>query len=141
MKKSGGALKKIQMKKFSAIAVSLFFMINIFFSGSAFSYSTQLESSPVKTTDGISNSINKLFQNVFQGFNGAKNININTSIPVSPVKNVSFDDIFNTKSFSGDDIIGAIKAVIILAINLFLIVINIVVEVFKGLLGVLNSSS
>lgn len=129
------------MKTFSAIAVSLFFMINIFFSGSAFSYSTQLESNPVKTTDEISNSINKLFQNVFQGFNGAKNININTNIPISPVKNISFDSIFNTKSFSSNDIIGALRAVLILAINLFLIIINIVVEVLKGLLGVLNSGS
>lgn len=132
------------MKKFTAIAVLLFFMINIFFSGSAFSYSAQLESNPVKTTDGISNSINKLIQNIFQGFNGAKNININTNIPIlpiSPVKNVSFDSIFNTKSFSSNDIIGAVKAIFILLINLFFVVINIVVEVLKGLLGALNSAN
>lgn len=129
------------MKKIIAITASLFFMINIFFSGSAFSYSAQFESNLVKTTDGISNSINKLIQNVFQGFNGGKNININTNTPMSPGKNISFDSIFNTKSFSSNDIIGALKAVLILAINLFLIIINIVVEVLKGLLGVLNSGS
>lgn len=129
------------MKKIIAITALLFFMINIFFSGSAFSYSAQFESNPVKTTDGISNSINKLIQNVFQGFNGGKNININTNTPMSPGKNISFDSIFNTKSFSSNDIIGALKAVLILAINLFLIIINIVVEVLRGLLGVLNSGS
>lgn len=127
------------MKKNIAIIASLFFMINIFFSGSVFSYSTQLESNPEKVTNEISNSINKLMQDMFRGLNGGKNININTGIPMSPIKEVSFDDIINTKSLSGGDILEAIKAVLILAINLFLLVINIVAEVLRGLLGVLNS--
>lgn len=127
------------MKKFLTIIGILFFTANILFFKTSFAYSAQLESNPEQVTSEISNSINKLMQDMFRGLSDGKNININTSIPMSPIKEVSFDDIINVKSLSGDDILEAIKEVLILAINLFLMVINIVAEVLRGLLGVLNS--
>ena len=131
------------------IFVSIF-ITNIFFARNTSSYSArpaQLELNPNQTTNEISNSLDKLIQNVFQGFSGGKNINIDTNIPLSPTKEVSSDfsglklnDIFNAKNLSSQDIVGAIRAILVLLINLFFVVINIVIEILKGLLGALNNN-
>jgi len=125
------------MKTITAIII-LFFTVNIFFSRSVFSYSAKLESNTEKAANEVSNFVNKIMQDMFKSFGGSKNVNINTNKIISPPKEVSFDNLFNSESFSSGDIMEAIRAALIFAINLFLIVINIVVEVFRGLLGVLN---
>lgn len=127
------------MKKYTfSISIILFLIINIFALKNISAYSTQLTPSPNPIVNGISDSLSKLIQNVFRGLSANKSINIGTSIPLSPVSETlgsKLSELFNVKSISGWDLWGAIKAVLALSINLFFVVINVVLEVLKGLLG------
>ncbi len=127
------------MKKHTLFIFSiLFLIINIFALKNISAYSTQLTPSPNPIVNGISDSLSKLIQNVFHGLSADKSINVGTSTPLSPANwtlGSKLSELFSVKSISGWDIWGAIKAVLMLSINLFFIVINVVLEVLKGLLG------
>lgn len=70
-----------------------------------------------------------LFKNSLPGFG---NFNIGTTIP-------SFNlNLLNTNNLSSTDLTSALKAVLVLAINLFLIVIQTVVAILKALLPFLQ---
>jgi hypothetical protein len=60
----------------------------------------------------------------------ARSIGVGTAVP-----SLNF---FNTKSFSSGDIVSMLKAVAVLAINLFLIVIQTVAGILKALLPFLS---
>ena len=139
------------MRKFLII----YLLTNVFITGvnGALAYSTSSGDSqglsqfsdPNKITGGVADSVNQLIQNVFKGFSGGKGVNIDTNIPISPLKESSGDfntlklkNIVNTDNFSGQDAVGAIKAIIVLLINLFFVVIDIVIAVLKGLLEALE---
>lgn len=127
------------MKKYTLFIFGISFLIlNIFSLKNISAYSTQLTPSPNPVVNGISDSLSKLIQNTFRDLSADRSINIGTSIPISPVNETlgsKLSELFSVKSISGWDLWGAIKAVLMLSINLFFIVINVVLEVLKGLLG------
>lgn len=69
-----------------------------------------------------------------------KGVNIDTNIPISPKVNESEPPKINLKQFltpkdiSSDDLGGAIKAVFILIVNIFLVVISITSQILKLIL-------
>lgn len=74
------------------------------------------------------------------------NINIDTNIPISPKVNTSQDNLPNIdlrqfltpKDVSSDDLGGAVKAVATLIIEIFLVVISVVSQILKLILGFLR---
>jgi len=65
--------------------------------------------------------------------NAAQNTGISTTVPNLPSFNL-----LDTKNLSFSDIPGSLKAIAVLAINLFLIVIQAVAAILKGLLPFLS---
>ncbi len=66
--------------------------------------------------------------------NAAQNIDVGTTVPSLPI----FKQFLDTKDLSFSDIPGSLKAIGVLAINLFLIVIQAVAAILKGLLPFLS---
>ena len=74
------------------------------------------------------------------------NINIDTNIPISPKVNTSQDKLpdidlrqfLTPKDVSSDDLGGAIKAVVTLVIQIFLVVISVVSQILKLILELLR---
>ena len=66
--------------------------------------------------------------------NAAQNINVGTTVPSLPI----FKQFLDTKDLSFSDIPSSLKAIGVLAINLFLIVIQAVAAILKGLLPFLK---
>ena len=74
------------------------------------------------------------------------NINIDTNIPISPRVNTSQDKLpdidlrqfLTPKDVSSDDLGGAVKAVATLIIEIFLVVISVVSQILKLILGFLR---
>jgi hypothetical protein len=90
---------------------------NVFASNQNFSLSIPLFNSP-----------DYLKEDLFKG--AAQNIGVGTTVPSL--------NLSNTKSLSSGDIISMLKAVVVLAINLFLIVIQTVAGILKALLPFLS---
>ena len=75
-----------------------------------------------------------------------KNINIDTNIPISPKVNTSQDKLpdidlgqfLTPKNVSSDDLGGAVKAIATLVIQIFLVVISVVSQILKLILGFLR---
>ena len=65
--------------------------------------------------------------------NAAQNTGVSTAVPGLPSFNL-----LDTKNLSFSDIPGSLKAIAVLAINLFLIVIQAVAAILKGLLPFLS---
>jgi len=74
------------------------------------------------------NPIDYLKEDLFKG--AAHSIGVGTTVPSL--------DFFNVKNLSSGDIISILKAVVVLAINLFLIVIQTVAGILKALLPFLS---
>lgn len=74
------------------------------------------------------------------------NINIDTNIPISPKVNesqqslpdINLRQFLTPKDISSDDLGGAIKAIAVLIINIFLVVISIVAQILKLILEFLR---
>ena len=75
-----------------------------------------------------------------------KNINIDTNIPISPKVNESQQSLpdidlrrfLTPKDISSDDLGGAVKAIATLVIEIFLVVISVVSQMLKLILGFLT---
>lgn len=72
-------------------------------------------------------------------------INISTNIPLSPVVNeskglpdINLKQFLTPKDVSSNDLIGALKAITVFVIEIFLVVISIVVQILKLILGFLR---
>lgn len=66
--------------------------------------------------------------------NAAQNAGVSTTVPNLPI----FKQFLDTKNLSFSDIPGSLKAIGVLAINLFLVVIQAVAAILKGLLPFLS---
>ena len=90
-------------------------------------------------------------EDIFKGFqlkftSSVKNLNIDTNIPISPKSNTSvpgpsdidLKQFLTPKDVSSDDLGEAIKAVITLVIEIFLVVISIISQILRLVLGFLR---
>jgi len=90
-------------------------------------------------------------EDIFKGFqlkftSSVKNLNIDTNIPISPKSNTSvpgpsdidLKQFLTPKDVSSDDLGEAIKAVITLVIEIFLVVISIISQILRLALGFLR---
>ena len=96
-------------------------------------------------TQGITDGTNKLINQVLKGFvpEGAKDI-INNSQGALDTTKVSelaskSKNLINFDSFSTNDLITPIKAIVTLTINLLFVVIQVVVQILQALIGVINT--
>lgn len=90
-------------------------------------------------------------EDIFKGFqlkftSSVKNLNIDTNIPISPKSNtpvpgpsdIDLKQFLTPKDVSSDDLGEAIKAVITLVIEIFLVVISIISQILRLALGFLR---
>ena len=101
---------------------------------------TQLETDPNKTILEMTGSVNQVINGLFRGLGTATSLEV-----VSPTTSTSSEpsgfglEFFDLSGLSTNDVGGGIKAVTILFINIFLIVINIVAQILKGILGAIGA--
>lgn len=87
--------------------------------------------------------VNELINDALNGLKFNRSFNINTGIPMSPVVNPSqgtdFSKFFSSSNISSTDVTKFLKEAVVTAINLFILVITITIQVLKGLLSVINT--
>ena len=112
-----------------AIVIAFVMILVLFFINKSSAYVTSGTPGPVQPFMGI-NPLNLLNNNTIKNFVDQRGSG--ASLP-------SFNfNLLNTKNISSNDIWGSIKAIVSLAINLFLIVIQTVAGILKALLPFLS---
>ena len=117
----------------------------VLFSNRSFAYSSAGDS----RVPYLTNPLDYLNNQVLQNLPGLQNLNISTAAPVPSLSKGLFKGLIsgtaseqfkllNTKNLSFDDLTGSLKSIAVLAINLFLIVIQVVAGILKALLPFLS---
>ena len=100
-------------------------------SSRSLAYSTTTSNTPLLPLPSLIDPINVLKNSLLKNTTpNLKNFSIGTTMP-----NLN---LLNTQNLSGGDLLGALKAVAVLAINLFLIVIQTTAAILKALLPFLS---
>jgi len=138
----GPSLKIYRSKNMKYLNGSLVLMVVFSLISSVSAYSgteTQLETDPNKTILEATGSVNQVIYGLFKGLGTATSLEV-----VSPATSTSSEPsgfglrFFDLSGLSTNDLGSALKAVVILFINIFLIVINIVAQILKGILSAIG---
>lgn len=98
--------------------------------------------SSINKLDDITLPVNDLINDALKGLRFNQNLNIDTGIPVSPIKNssmnIDFTKFFGSSTVSSNDLTSFLKEAVVTGINLSILVISITSQVLKGLLDAIK---
>lgn len=136
-----------KIKKTFLIILLLAVALLVLISNKSFAYSSAGDS----LTSSLTNPLDYLNNQLLPNLPGLKNVNIGTALPLPPnlsrglfsrgfISGEASEQfkLLNTQNLSFDDLTGSLKSVAVLAINLFLIVIQVVAGILKALLPFLK---
>lgn len=102
----------------------------------------KLDLNPISNINDITLPVNDLINDALNGLRLNKDINFGTAVSPSPIKspskNIDFNQFFSSSKVSSDDITSFLKEATITGINLTLLIIDITMQVLKGLLSILK---